>query len=395
MTNFDYVIDRHMTACLKHEFATERGLPDNLLPLWVADMDFAAPPCVVEALHGRVSHGIFGYTDVKPDYVEACAGWFDRHFGWKPEGEWLITTPGVVFALGMAVRAYTEPGDAVLLTSPVYYPFYEVIRDNDRRIVDCPLREVDGRYELDLQCFEETIQREKPRLFLLCSPHNPVGRVWTKEELRAIGDICLRHGVIIASDEIHCDFTFPGHPHTPLLKACPECADTAFIATAPSKTFNIAGLQISNIWIPNAGLRERFRKQVSSAGYSQPNTLGLIAAQAAYAYGDQWHRENWAYLQDNLAFFRDILATRLPELRLIEPEGTYFAWVDFSGLGLSAKEVTDFVIHKARLWLDSGSVFGEAFGQYQRFVLASPRQVLAQALLQLEYAIKQISGEEA
>ena len=388
MTDFDYVIERRGTDCLKYDFAVERGKPADALPLWVADMDFPAPEGVLEALRRRVSHGIFGYTDVKPAYAAACAGWFDRQFGWRPQEEWLAVTPGVVFALAMAVRALTQAGDGVLLNPPVYYPFYEVIRENSRRVVECPLLEREGRYLLDMEALEAVILREKPRLYLLCSPHNPVGKVWTGEELAAIGEICRRHGIYVVSDEIHCDFAFPDHPFIPFLAASPASAEKAVICTAPSKTFNLAGLQTSNIWIPGEAVRVRFRREVTAAGYSQPNLLGLTACQAAYETGEAWHRENLAYLRENLAFFREELHLRLPQLRLLEPEGTYFAWVDCSGLGLTPEALNAFITEKAGLWLDAGAIFGPAWGQYQRFVLAAPRAVLAQALNRLENAVK-------
>ncbi len=391
--DFDAVVDRRNTNSLKYDFAVERGRPADVLPLWVADMDFPAPPCVLEALEGAVRHGIFGYTETKEAYTQAVTGWFARRFGWQPRPEWLVKTPGVVFALAMAVRAATEPGDAVLIQPPVYYPFYEVVRNNGRRLVESELLYRDGRYAIDFEDLEQKIAAEEVKLFLLCSPHNPVGRVWTAEELRSLGEICRRHGVTVAADEIHCDFAFPGHPHTPFLKACPELASRTLLCTAPSKSFNLAGLQVSNIFIPDAALRGRFQREIAATGYSQLNTLGLAACQAAYRGGEAWLEEAGAYMAGNLAFLRGYLAEHLPQIRLVEPDGTYFAWLDCSGLGLSRAELNDLIVYRAKLWLDAGHIFGKNSAQFQRMVLACPRATLAQALEQLDRAVNGQGGK--
>ena len=385
--DFDRVIDRRGTDCVKFDFAVEHGLPADVLPLWVADMDFQAPPEVLQALHRQMDHGIFGYSDTKPDYYEAVAGWFERRFHWGPEAEWLVKTPGVVYALATAVRALTEPGDAVLIQPPVYPPFYSVVRDNGRKLAESPLALRDGRYEIDFGDFEAAIVNSRAKMFILCSPHNPVGRVWTAEELRRMGEICLRHGVIVVSDEIHCDFTWPEHPHVPLIKAVPELADSAVVCTAPSKTFNLAGLQASNIFIPNPALRDRFRATLRANGLSEPNCAGLVACKAAYNYGEAWLTQLLEYLRGNQACLRDFLKAELPMLRLVEPEGTYLAWVDFSALGLTREALNDLIVNRARLWLDEGHMFGECADQYQRIVLACPRATLQRALMQLKAAV--------
>lgn len=385
--NFDRIIDRRGKNCLKYDFAIQRGQPENVLPLWVADMDFEVAPAIQEALHEAVAHGIYGYSEVKTPYFEAVAGWFQRRFNWSPKEEWLIKTPGIVYALAMAVQAYTKPGDAILVQSPVYYPFSAVIRDNGRRVVDNPLQFDGERYTLNLSDFEEKISQEKIKLFLLCSPHNPVGRVWTRAELAEMGRICKKHGVIVVSDEIHCDFTFPGHPHSILFQAAPQLLEQAIVCTAPTKTFNIAGLQISNIWIPNPELRQLFRHSIDASGYSQLNLMGMVAAKAAYQHGEDWFVQCWAYIQENFAFMQDYLAKYLPQLKLIKPEGTYFAWVDCSGLGLDNQQLKHLISYKAHLWLDSGDFFGADSWMFQRFVLACPRSTLKQALDQLREAV--------
>jgi cystathionine beta-lyase len=385
--DFDTVIDRKNTNSLKWDFAVERGRPADVLPLWVADMDFPAPQPVLDALRKAVDHGIFGYSDTKEDYYRAVSGWFRDRFGWETKPEWLVKTPGVVFALAMAVRALTKPGDAVLIQPPVYYPFFSVVRDNDRKLVESPLVYENGRYSIDFTDFEEKITQNGVKLFILCSPHNPVGRVWTREELQKLGDICQRHGVFVVSDEIHCDFAFPEHPHTVFAAAAPALAERSIVCTAPSKTFNLAGLQTSNIWISDETVRAAFLKEIDRSGYSQLNSLGLVACQAAYESGGEWLGQCRAYLRGSLDFLQDFLAQHIPEIRLVEPEGTYFAWLDCSRLGLGRKELNDLVANRARLWLDAGHIFGGGADQFQRVVLACPRATLEQALTRLEQAI--------
>lgn len=385
--DFDRAIDRHNTDCEKFDFAVEHGLPADVLPLWVADMDFQAPPEVLDAIRACADHGIFGYTGQKPDYYEAVTGWFERRFGWRTDPKWIVPTPGVVFALATAVRAFTAPGEAVLIQPPVYPPFFNVVKRNDRRLVECPLVMNDGRYEVDYDAFERAIVDSDVKLFILCSPHNPTGRVWTAEELRRMGDICLRHDVIVVSDEIHCDFSWPEHPHTPFIQAAPDMAERSVVCTAPSKTFNLAGLQASNVFIPGATLRRRFTDELNRTGWGGLNGVGQAACKAAYRHGAPWLDALKDYLRGNVDFMRDYLRDNLPMLRLIEPEGTYLAWVDFSALGLTPDQLHDLIANKAKLWLDDGKIFGEVGAQYQRFVLACPRATLAEAMERLRQAI--------
>ena len=321
--DFDKVVDRHGTNCLKYDFAIERGKPADILPLWVADMDFQTAPAILERLEETVKHGIFGYSDGKEGYFAAVQNWYRERFGWETKPEWLVKTPGVVFALAAAVRAYTKEGDGVLLQQPVYYPFSEVITDNGRKIVNSSLKITDGYYTMDFDDLETKIVENKVKLFLLCSPHNPVGRVWSEEELRRVGEICLRHGVLVVSDEIHSDFTREGHPHTVFAKLGAEFEQNCLICTAPSKTFNLAGLQISNIFVPNPELRKKLLKEIAAAGYSQVGLMGLVACQAAYEEGAEWLAQLKAYLEENRKFVKAYLEEHLPEIRLIEPEGTY------------------------------------------------------------------------
>lgn len=385
--DFDKIVERKGTNCLKYDFARERGKREDVLPLWVADMDFETAPEIQEKLHQAVAHGIFGYSESKADYFKAVSEWYRNHFGWEVKRNWLVKTPGVVFALAAAVRAFTREGESVLLQQPVYYPFTEVITDNDRVCINNPLKLVDGHYEIDFEDFEEKIIRHRVKLFLLCSPHNPVGRVWKKWELKKLGDICVRHGVVVVSDEIHSDFTWAGHQHFVFASLSEEIAGITVTCTAPSKTFNLAGLQVSNIFISDPELKKRFKKSVAQAGYSQVNLMGLVACQAAYENGEEWLLQLKIYLKDNLAFVRNFLHERLPEIELIEPEGTYLIWLDFRKLGLTEAEREDLIVNRAKLWLDSGSMFGPDGEGFERINIACPRAVLDRALTQLEAAV--------
>lgn len=387
MKIFDEVIDRRNTNSLKHDFAAENSLPEDVLPMWVADMDFKAPPSVLEAMKKSAEHGIFGYSDIKSDYYDIVSSWFLRRFGWKTQREWLVVTPGVVYALATAVRAFTKKGEAVIIQPPVYYPFYNVINNNERKLIENPLVYKDGKYEIDFEDFEKKIVDNDVKLFIFCSPHNPVCRVWTKDELKKLGEICRRHNVIIVADEIHCDFTWEGHPHTMFTEAVPEMKDRTMLCTAPSKTFNVAGFQISNIFIPGEEIREIYKKEVAASGYTVPSNPGVIACKAAYEGGEQWHEECKEYIRGNLDYIRDFLKENIPEIRLVEPEGTYFAWLDCSGLGMSAQELNNLIIHKAKLWLDAGGIFGEIAEQFQRIVLACPRATIVKAMENLKAAL--------
>ncbi|MDR2174022.1 MAG: pyridoxal phosphate-dependent aminotransferase [Burkholderiales bacterium] len=382
--DFDTVIERHGTNSMKYDFARERGKPDGLLPLWVADMDFPAPPEVLVNIHKSVSHGIFGYTEVKNDYYDAVIDWFDSRFSYRLSANEIIKTPGVVFALVQAIRACTRTGDAVMIQTPVYHPFYEIVRDNERTLVTNPLVYKDGKYFIDFEDFERKIIDHDVKLFILCNPHNPVGRVWTRSELATMNEICERRGVIVVSDEIHCDFVWPRHTHT----CFGVLNENAVIATAPSKTFNLAGLQTSHLFIKNAELRNKLKAELGRSGYSQLNTLGLVACQSAYTHGGAWLEALNSYLTENIRFAREFLAARLPRIHLVEPEGTYLLWLDFSDYALTQKELDRRVTENARLWLSSGTGFGQDGEGFQRINIACPRATLAEALSRLEKEFK-------
>ena len=378
--DFDTVIDRKGTRSLKYDFAVRRGKPKDVLPLWVADMDFQTSSYITDALEDMVKHGVFGYSESEEHYFGAVQNWMERHYNWHVKESWMTKTPGIVFALAMAVKAYTQENDAVLIQPPVYYPFKEVVEDNHRRLVNNTLvLGGDGTYTIDYEDFEKKIIEENVKLFILCNPHNPVGRVWTKEELERLGDICLKHGVFVVSDEIHADFVFE-RKHTVFSEVKEAYRDISMICTSPSKTFNIAGLQISNIFISNPEKATAFRRQVAAAGYSQVGLPGLVACEAAYRHGDEWLEGVLAYIKTNAEFTRAYLQEHLPRVKMTKLEGTYLVWLDFRNYGLTDKELDEKILNQAGLWLDSGAVFGKCGDGFQRINIACPRKTLHQAL---------------
>ncbi|TYC88219.1 MULTISPECIES: MalY/PatB family protein [Acetobacterium] len=386
--NFDEIITRDNTNSIKYDFAHRRGMPEGLLPLWVADMDFKTPAPVVEALVEKSKHGIFGYSESGQDYFFILKEWFKSRFGWNIQPDWLVTTPGVVYAIATAIRALTREGDSIIIQQPVYYPFAEMITVNERNLVVNQLVYEEGRYRINFDDFEKKILENDVKLFILCNPHNPVGRVWTQAELTRLGDICLKHEVIVIADEIHQDFVYPGFKHLVFANLKPEYLSNTITCTAPSKTFNLAGLQVSNIFIENREIRKKFRKEMHKGGYNEISIMGIVACAAAYSKGQKWLEELKDYLFNNLNFVRTYLAERLPQIKLIEPEGTYLIWLDFCELGLSNQELEDLIINRAGLWLDAGTMFGAGGDGFQRINMASPRLILEQALNQLEKAIK-------
>jgi cystathionine beta-lyase len=386
--DFDRVIPRQNTNSLKFDCAIRRKRPADILPLWVADMDFQAPKEVIDALAAKAEHGIFGYSEPDEEYFAALNHWFQTRHGWEVHPEQVTITPGVVFALSTFIRVLCKPGDAVMIQEPVYYPFRRCILDNHRKVVVNELLFDGETYQINWPDFERQIIEHQVKVLLLCSPHNPVGRVWTREELTRLGETCLRHGVFVVADEIHQDFIYPGCRHTVFPTLADDFAKISAVCTAPSKTFNLAALHTANIIIADRNIRDAFRRELDRVGYSQPNIMGLVACQAACRYGAPWLEQLNEYLTGNLNLFREFLAIRLPELKLIEPEGTYLTWVDCSKLGMRGSELDDFITYQAKLWLDDGNMFGKSGNGFQRFNIACPRSRLQQALNQLETAIR-------
>ncbi|MBE5763708.1 MAG: pyridoxal phosphate-dependent aminotransferase [Clostridiales bacterium] len=378
--NFDEVINRHNTNSLKYDFALQRKRPQDAIPLWVADMDFKTLDEVQNALVNKSKHGIFGYSEPTKEYFDALNTWFKKHHNWDIDTSKVVLACGVVFAIAATIRALTKENDAVLICQPVYYPFEETIKVNNRKLIVSELVNINGRYEVDYEDFEAKIVNNDVKLFVLCNPHNPVGRVWTKDELEKIGDICLKHNVFVISDEIHSDFTYEGNNHTVFCTIKKEFEDNCIVCTAPTKTFNLAGLHISNIYIPNDSVRRKYKLEMDRIGYSQSNIIGIVACQAAYENGDLWLNELKQYLKGNLEFVRNYINTNLPKLKLIEPEGTYLLWIDCKGLELCDYELKELINYKAKVWVDDGYVFGKGGSGYIRINIACPRSILKQAL---------------
>jgi len=384
--DFDTYVERRNTGSAKWDCWVDFGKPEDVLPFWVADMDFRTAQPIIDAIKKRAEHGIFGYGKTLPGYREAVVSWYKTYFGWEPEKEWMVYTPGVVYALGVAIRAYTKPGDGVLIQRPVYYPFSNMIRENDRVIVNSPLIYENGAYRMDPADFEKKVIENNIRLFILCSPHNPIGRVWTKEELTAIGDICVKHGVTVVADEIHNDFVYEGHTHHVFASLKPEYGKIAVTCTAPSKTFNLAGLQLSHIWIEDEEKRSAFKTVLSADGYDEPSVLGMAAAFAAYQDGREWLDQLKVYLRANADFAIAYLAEHCPLIHVPELQGTYLLWLDCSKLPYGTEERQK-RIEEAKLWFDTGSMFGPEGDPFERINLACPRKTLEEGLRRLAEAL--------
>lgn len=392
--NFDEIVDRRGTNCLKYDFAVERGALKpgeelgDLLPLWIADMDFRTSSFVQDALIRSAEHGIFGYTEPKAEYFKALQNFYHRRHNFEFDPRWVIKTPGVMIVLALAIKAFTKVGEAVLIQQPVYMHFPDVILQNDRKLVSNDLvYGEDGRYHIDFEDFERKIVENNVKLFLLCSPHNPVCRVWTREELLRIGEICLKHNVFVVADEIHNDFVFEG-THTMFASLGEKFADNSITVTSPTKTFNLAGLQIAHAFIKNPEVRKAIRKEIDGIGYSQVTIPGLVAAQAAYEHGEEWLESLKKYLKGNIDFVDKFVKENLPDVKLVPMEATYLAWLDFKGTGLSTTQVDDLIRNKARLWLNSGTLFGKTGECFQRVNLACPRSILEEALNRIKKALE-------
>jgi cystathionine beta-lyase len=381
--NFDEAADRTGTWSIKCDGAAARGYPSGLIPMWVADMDFRTADEVVDALVKVARHGIFGYSDTGPEYFAPIGSWFERRFGARLEPEWLVKAPGVVYAISTAVRAFTEVNDAVIIQTPVYHPFYSCVKVNRRRLVESPLIHQGGRWTIDFADFERKIESEKAKLFILCSPHNPVGRVWTGDELKTMGEICLRHKCLVASDEIHCDFVWGGSKHRVFSSVDPAFEKNTVLMTAPSKTFNLAGLHVSSVFIPDPALRKRYKEAADRTGLSQLSIMGLAAGYAAYKYGEVWFEELKAYLEKSIFFAKGFFQRRVPKAVLSELEGTYLLFADFSALGVPHEELSKMIVHKAGLWLSDGLSFGSGGRGFQRINIATPLKTVEAALERL------------
>ncbi|MBE6426898.1 MAG: pyridoxal phosphate-dependent aminotransferase, partial [Planctomycetaceae bacterium] len=386
--DFDREIDRYGTGSIKYGFHETYGKPQDVIPLWVADMDFQSPPEVHEALTRYAKDGVFGYTYALPEYHEAVGGWMERRFGWCPDPEWDQTIPGVMFGVAAAIRALTKEGETVLIQQPVYPPFQEIIASNRRKLAVNELVLKDGRYEIDFEAFERQIIRENVRVFLLCSPHNPVARIWTEAELRRMGELCLKYGVRIISDEIHADFALFGNRQILFPTLGEELARNCVLCTSPSKTFNLMGLQTANMWIPDPEIRAAVVKECQRSFWFGINAMALTASAAAYRHGEEWLDALCVYLEENVRLVTRRLAEMNSGIQPVTHDGTYLMWLDCRSLGMSSGKLDAFFTEKAKLWLYPGVLFGAGGPGFFRMNIGAPHSVLARAMDQLEDAFR-------
>ncbi len=391
---FSEAVDRRTSNSMKWAFSERLLSADQAscdpLPMWVADTDFKAPRAVQDALHAAVDHGVFGYPGgATESYLDAVVGWQSRRFGWKVERDWIVQTPGIITTLKTAVQAFSAPGDTVLVQTPVYAHFLDDVRLNGRHLAIAPLERVEGGYRFDADVFEAAIQ-PNTKLFILSHPHNPTGNVWSEEELRVIGEICARHGILVISDEIHEDLVMhPEKRHVPFASLSEEFAQNSITCTAPSKTFNLPGLQSANVFVPNARLRAELTRQIERNMFPLVNVLGMVAAEAAYTHGDQWVDNLVGYVRANHEHFARTVNSTIPELEVLPADSLYLAWIDCRGLGLDAEALKQFMLTEAKLWLDEGQKFGLEGHGYMRINLGCPRTTVDDAIRRLQTAVSE------
>lgn len=385
MYDFETPVDRHPDHSIKyHAGCMEKDA--GILPMWVADMDFPTLPEVSQALSRLAEFGIFGYTSPWKTYRQAVCGWMKRRFDWKIEPDWIVEVPGIVPALKILIQALTKPEEEILIFPPVYHPFAASVEQLGRRVVTCPLGTREGRYFLDFDRLESLLAQSHVKMMIFCSPQNPTGNVWSRDDLQRLGDLCKKHDILCISDEIHMDFARHGK-HVPFLKACPQMADQTVIATAPSKTFNLAALQVSNLIIPSAAIREKVKEKMDENGMSAPNLFGLTACEAAYEYGDQWVDELNETIEGHMQLIHDWLQENLPALSMQVPEGLYLGWIDCRNLPVDPEHLSQFFIENARVWFNEGADFGMEGKGFVRINAACPRQTVLLALERMKKAV--------
>ena len=374
--DFDEIINRHGSNSYKWDSAADA----DVLPMWVADMDFRTAPAITDALKRRVEHGIFGYTRVPDEYYKAVTAWFARRHNWQIQKEWMIYTSGVVPAISAVIKALTVPGDKVLLQTPVYNCFFSSIRNNGCEIVSSPLTYAGNTYAIDFEYMERKAADDKVKVMLLCNPHNPAGRVWTKEELTRTGDICMRHGVTVIADEIHCELVYPGHTYTPFASLSEDFLKHSVTCVSPSKAFNIAGLQIANIIAADESIRQRIDKAININEVCDVNPFGVLATIAAYNDGEEWLTQLLEYINGNYLCMKDFCKVHLPQFPIAELEGTYLVWMDCRALHTPSEELEHRLVNEARLWLNAGTMYGAEGEGFMRWNIACPRKQMLEGL---------------
>ena len=389
---FDFELDRRNTRSTKWDGCNEKFGVDpsvEMIPMWIADMDFRSPFEVIEAVCQRARAGCYGYTTKPESIYNAVIRWVKERYGWEVKKEWIVFTPGVIPGFNIAIQNLSRPGDGVIVQTPVYYPFMEAALNNNRKLVSNPLVEQDGKWQMDFEDLERKVKDPNNRLMILCNPHNPVGRAWTKEELEQVGNLCADNGVVLISDEIHADLMMKGAKHQAAAAISKKIRQNTISQYTPSKTFNIAGLQTAYAIIPDDEVRETFLKGLNANRIFNLNWFGSAALEAAYESSGNYVEELCAYVDANMDYMKAFIDERLPELKMEKPEATYMVWVDFRGTGMSTQEIEKFIIQKARIGVDMGSWFGEGGAGYLRFNLACPRKIVEQALARLEQVLRE------
>lgn len=395
--DFNQICDRKNSSCFKWDFIQSIFGNDDVIPMWVADMDFPVAKPIVEALKKRAEHEFYGYTKASANVIQSVVDRTWNKHAWKIKPEWVVFTPGVVPALNITVRMLTHPGDEIILQEPVYYPFFSAVTFSGCQIVNNQLKLINGRYEMDYEDLEHQFHSRigmfpvsgRIKAIMLCNPHNPVGRLWSKEELTRLGDIAIKHGVVVISDEIHCELLFKDHQHTPFASISDEFEQNSIVCMSPSKTFNLAGLEVSSIIIPNKKLRHLFINTRTGI-LPEPNLFGYTALEAAYRFGDEWLDQLLDYLQGNLDFLLKYFANRIPKIKVIKPQGTYLIWLDCRDLGMDDMTLRNFMRDKAKVGLDDGFLFGSGGSGFQRMNIACPRPILEEALIRIETMVNKL-----
>lgn len=385
--DFDRVIDRFETGSVKWDFLNKEGMDKQVIPMWIADMDLPIPQEVVKALQNRLEHPVFGYTMAPEGYSEALIKWYQKRFDYSFSKEDIVPIPGVVPGINYCLHALTDEGDGVIIQTPVYHQFKAQIINTKRRVIENPLIENGGYYEMDFEHLDKVAPQAK--MLILCSPHNPVGRVWKREELKKLYDICARHDLIILSDEIHGDITSQAHKNVFFNAVDPQAKERTVIATAPNKTFNIAGFKTGNLIVENESLRDRIKEYEASICYSGHTILGNIAQMSAYQYGENWCEAMNRYIEQNIEYVCDYIAQNIPSIRVRKPEGTYLLWLDCRALGIEKDDLAQFFLNEAKILISQGSAFGDQYGGFVRMNVATRRELCEEAMRRLHAAVEQ------
>lgn len=390
MYNFNEIVERKNTSAVKWDKPQILYNRSDIIPMGIADMDFRTAPEIIEAIKNRTEHGVFGYSYLDEEYYNSLINWLDRIHNFKVEEEWVYTAPTIVAAISWMIQSYTEEGDKIIIQPPVYHQFKRCIESNNRIIVNNPLKYENNKYFMDFEDLESKID-SKVKMMILCNPHNPGGRVWKQEELKKLGDICLKHNILMLSDEIHCDLIFKGYKHIPIINVDKKFEDISLICISPTKTFNLAALHVSNVIIPNKDLRDKYLNTVYKNAVEGINVLGIEAMKAAYKHGEGWYRDMLKYVEDNYNFLCNYIEEKIPQLKVTKSEGTYLAWIDFRGLSMNCEQLREFMINEARVLFDEGYVFGKEGEGFQRINLACSRTILKEALDRICMAMENVN----